>query len=74
MAPVKCDAGIGFSPGGYIRVAYDALSVDTRISVNQGYHNRGQHFILNLLVGHIIGAFEFDANGEVVTLFPTAEA
>jgi hypothetical protein len=49
-----------------VAVADDARAIERRVTGQQCHDHRGEHPVLHILVGRVVGAFQLDADGKIV--------
>ena len=67
--PVESGAGVGFASWGDVLVACNGVSGEPWIVGDQSVEQRAQAVVLGVLEGDVVGAFQFDAEGEVCLLY-----
>ena len=66
MRPIKRRSRIGLAPRRDVTMAHDACRDYIRISRHDGTGYGCKFGILRRCIGHIIAAFQFDADGEII--------
>ena len=72
--PVEGRAGVGLALRGNVAVALNAVQVDGRPGTADVPGELLQHRILGIGIGQVVGAFQLDADGKVVTAFAPVKA
>ena len=63
-------AGVGFACRGDVAVAGDARRGDARMAGDDGTGQGGKRLVLAQGIGLVVAAVQFDANAEIVAVFP----
>ncbi len=72
--PVESRAGVGLALRGNVAVTLNAAQVDGRPGTADVPGKLLQHRVLRIGIRQVVGAFQFDADGEIVTAFTPVEA
>ena len=70
IVPVKRRAGVAFAAGGDVAVAADACRGDARVAGDDGAGEAGERLVLAQGVGLLVAAVKFNADAEIVAVFP----